>query len=74
MYKFKIIRLLLIIAISFFYSTEIVAENCFIQLPEEVWQEISEREVINPENIDFARKSFENYLYQYRYLCENDKD
>jgi hypothetical protein len=37
MYKFKIIRLLLIISISFFYSVDIVAENYLAQLPEEVW-------------------------------------
>ena len=57
MYKFKIIRLLLIISISFFYSVEIVAENYLAQLPEEAWQKISKREANYPENIDLARKS-----------------
>jgi len=65
MYKFKIIRLLLIISISFFYSVEIVAENYLAQLPEEAWQKISKREANYPENIDSARKSFEKYLYKY---------
>lgn len=65
MYKNKIVKLLLVILILFFNFDDIFAIKSNFQLPEEVWQEISERETSNPENIESVKKRFERYLNDY---------
>ena len=70
----KKIKLLLVIFIVLFYSPDILAENSFAQLPEEIGQGIRKRETINSDNIDSAKKSFKNYLYDYENISEELDD